>query len=166
MMRAVLGGLVFCLGCVLAYQWYGWTAGAGAEVFLQTPSAQPDSDSVSAPLPPIERPGPLGDFAIVIERPLFNKERRPIEKPQEVGAVTASRERPSLVVSAIVAVQGDFYAHARTPKNELLRLAPGDEYQGWRVEEVLSDRLVLLRDERREEFELRPFPEVVTENRK
>ncbi len=166
MMRSILGVLIIGLGAVLVYQWYGWMPAAAAEEFLQVPSVTSDDDSVTAPLPAIERPGPVGDYAVVIERPLFNKDRRPIEKPQKAGDARVSPNRPRLVVSAIVAVKDDYYAHARTPEGELLRFAPGDEHQGWRVEAVLFDRMVLLRDERREEFELRPFPEVVTKDRK
>jgi len=166
MMRSILGVLAIGLGIVLAYQWYGWSPTDAAQDFLQMPSGPSDDDSAVAPLPSIEPLGPLDDFVVVIERPLFNKDRRPIQKTLETSDVAVSRNRPRLVVSAIVAVQDDYYAHARTPEGELLRLSPGDEYQGWRVEAVLFDRMILLRDERREEFELRPFPEVVTKDRK
>jgi hypothetical protein len=58
-----------------------------------------------------------------------------------------------------VATQGTYKAHIRPPKGETLIVAVGDDYEGWQVAEIMADRIILLRDGRREEFDLRPPPE-------
>ncbi len=67
--------------------------------------------------------------------------------------------RPQVQLSGIVATQGTYRAHIRPPNGETLIVAVGDDYEGWQVAEILPDRIFLLRDGRREEFDLRPPPE-------
>lgn len=154
MSRAAALVAIVLLTVLLAYQWAGWSPQAAVGAYLRdsAPDAGDPGPVLSLPeprpLPPLER------FAVVTERPLFTAERRPpAEDPApEAGAVT----RPPLQLAGIVAVQDTYRVLARPPQGEPVRLAVGDEYQGWRVTEIGPERLVLTRDGRSEAYELRP----------
>ncbi len=115
----------------------------------------------TGPLPSVDAPGPLDDFMEVIERPLFTKDRRPPPEEAETVQEAVVTGRPQVQLSGIVATQGTYKAHIRPPKGETLIVAVGDDSEGWQVAEILPDRIFLLRDGRREEFDPRPPPEAL-----
>lgn len=152
----VMAGLV----AVLFYQWHDWSQTAAVAAYLQPAAVQkPGPDMATGPLPSVDAPGPLDDFMEVIERPLFTKDRRPPPEEAETVQEAVVTGRPQVQLSGIVATQGTYKAHIRPPKGETLIVAVGDDYEGWQVAEILPDRIFLLRDGRREEFDLRPPPE-------
>ena len=99
---------------------------------------------------------PLEDFSATLERPLFSKIRRPpapepdapapeLEKKQKVkvrlaGVIISPRERVALVQ----------YPRAR----ENTRVKVGQEIEGWVLEEILADRILLRFGELREEVKI------------
>ncbi|MCG6966791.1 MAG: hypothetical protein LJE59_09785 [Chromatiaceae bacterium] len=160
MMRVLAWALVLGLAALLGYQWHGWSAEAGVAAYLQPPPGeqqQPDAAVATSTLPSIEALGPLDDFMAVVERPLFNSDRRPREAALKQDETPTAEGRPDLQLSGIVAVKGTYQAHVRPPKGDVVKLALGDAYQGWQVSEILPDQLILTLDGRSEAFELRPF---------
>ena len=160
MSRWLLGIVVAGLVAVLFYQWHDWSQTAAVAAYLKPAAVQTSGpDMATGPLPSVDAPGPLEDFMEIIERPLFNKDRRPPPEDAETPEEVVVTGRPQVQLSGIVATQGTYRAHIRPPNGETLIVAVGDDYEGWQVAEILPDRIFLLRDGRREEFDLRPPPE-------
>ena len=160
MIRWLVGILVAGLFAVLFYQWHDWSQASAVAAYLKPAAVQTSGpDVATGPLPSVDAPGPLDDFMEVIERPLFNKDRRPPPEEAETVQEAVVTGRPQVQLSGIVATQGTYKAHIRPPKGETLIVAVGDDYEGWQVAEIMADRIILLRDGRREEFDLRPPPE-------
>jgi hypothetical protein len=132
--------LAAVLGVIVGLEWLGWppsppqpdgdgpkpsAAGAAAE---QTPANPLD---VLAPLED------KGQYAVIMERPLFLPDRRPPENdPEEPAAqppepdVNLSR----LDLNAVLITPKETLAWVRDPaEKELVELHPGDELHGWTV---------------------------------
>lgn len=159
MMTAILlGAVLLLLGVVTA------------EVSLGTVSKR---DPQSQELPPRDLGPALQSVAVeiaalesltdTIERPLFLQSRRPpapeaaptVEEPVREKPVASL---PRFVVSAIVIADGERTALLRNPSDgRMLRVVEGDDVQGWTLEEVQSDRVVLATGGRRQELPLRMF---------
>jgi general secretion pathway protein N len=105
--------------------------------------AQADAPFV---LPPIE------SYAEVMARPLFSASRRPA--PQQV-AQRGSLEPASLALTGIILSSQSRTAlvqEAKSPKP--IRLAEGQEVQGWTVQSILPDRIVIRRGTLEQEVKL------------
>jgi general secretion pathway protein N len=99
-------------------------------------TAAGQSDTHSA-LPPIE------SYAEVTARPLFSATRRPA--PQQAFA-RGSPELTSLVLTGVILTSDSRTAlvqEAKAPKP--IRLTEGQEIQGWTVQSILPDRIVIRR---------------------
>ncbi|MCP5305417.1 MAG: hypothetical protein H6953_08215 [Chromatiaceae bacterium] len=167
MMRRLGWVIAICLGVVLVAQWYGWSLGDAVTASLVPPPAveEPDPATMAATLPKGTTLGALEDYAVIIERPLFSSDRRPAEQEASGDVKLISAGRPQILLSGVVAVQGDYQALVTPGSSEAIKVSVGDDIEGWQVAEILPDSLVLTRDSRREVFELRvaPAPNAVPE---
>jgi len=145
----LLGLLSIPLGAVLFVQWHDWDAraqreaGAPVAPAAETPGAPlPDAAALLTPPPPRE------EYATVVERPLFLPDRRPpppdsAAPPPEPPLLDLSAVE-GLDLNAVLIAPGTVSAWVRGPRRpQPTRLRPGDDYEGWRVQEIRSDRLLL-----------------------
>ncbi|MEO3430517.1 hypothetical protein AAFN88_16785 [Pelagibius sp. CAU 1746] len=137
--------------------------------------ALPDSPSVTATLetatgsaipapPPSFRMPPKNTYAQLATRPPFSELRRPprakpapkpVAQQQAPAPLPKTVAEPQVTLVGIVISAEKSIAMVRKPgAEELLRLAKGAELEGWRVESVLPDRLLLSHGEKVLELEL------------
>jgi len=100
----------------------------------------------------------------IVQRPLFFKERRP---PEEGAAPLTDAPAPrsgkagappKVELKAVVGVGKELFALVTLKgKKDIQRLEPGAEIEGWRVEEIHQDRLVLGSGSERKEVLLRSY---------
>ncbi|MCH7775909.1 MAG: hypothetical protein IH878_05125 [Gemmatimonadetes bacterium] len=102
---------------------------------------------------------PLDDFSEIARRPLFIPSRRPLPpdtEPPRPGPRKAERHRFTLKGVVIV---GDermaVLVIQRRRSRTVLRVVEGQQIDGWLVEAILPDRVVLRQGETREEVALR-----------
>ena len=102
---------------------------------------------------------PLDDFSEIAQRPLFIPSRRPLPpntEPPRPGPRTAERHRFTLKGVVIV---GDermaVLVNQRRRSRTVLRVVEGQQIDGWLVEAIMPDRVVLRQGETREEVALR-----------
>ena len=141
----------------------GRPAGPGAPAEVPEPPALPD--------PAV---GSLSEMQQTAARPLFRRDRRPPPIPPVIEApkipepakapetpIAAPTPAPPPVfrhaLSAIVIADGEAFAYLRKGGEAgLARLRRGETLDGWRVEEVRPDSVVLTHGPTRTEVELRP----------
>ena len=82
-------------------------------------------------------PGPLSNFAQILERPLLFADRRMPPAP-EVAAVKAKPRTPLRLKLEGVAISSDSRVALlrNTANNQLLQLAEGMSHDGWALEEI------------------------------
>lgn len=102
---------------------------------------------------------PLDDFSEIARRPLFIPSRRPLPpdtEPPPPGPRKAERHRFTLKGVVIV---GDermaVVVNRRGRSRTVLRVVEGQQIDGWLVEAIMPDRVVLRQGETREEVALR-----------
>lgn len=99
-------------------------------------------------------------FAAIATRPLFSPTRRPPEGSVDSPTGPVSSDLSGYVVTGIVTSADGGVAilekSGGVPGREPgLVLSPGDTIEGWTLEEIQDDRIVLLKDGEREELALR-----------
>jgi hypothetical protein len=122
-------------------------------------------DDAVAPAPVREAPEarPESDFAAIMERPLFTPDRRPPDvtpppQPEEDLSAEVAELTKVDVSATLILSPSDASVWLRDPaSNELVRFRLGDEYEGWRIAEILSDRVLFERQGVRETLELHNF---------
>ena len=155
--------LALALVLVLVWEWRDWpppapgpnTAGP-APAEAQLPS-QPEEN-------PLDLLSPLGDieeYENVTQRPLFRPDRRPpSEEPEEEIAAEpephSDLARLDLNAVLITPSETSAWVWDRT-KRELVRLRPGDELEGWSIQKILSDRVLLERQGEKDTLVLRDY---------
>ena len=100
---------------------------------------------------------PLGDFSEIARRPLFIPSRRPLPpdtEPPRPGPRKAERHRFTLKGVVIVGDERMAVLQQRR-RRTVLRVVEGQKIDGWLVEAILPDRVVLHQGETREEVVLR-----------
>ena len=127
---------------------------------LQTSIAVDTPPAVTVPpLQPFE-PLPLTHYAEIVERPVFIDTRRPEE--DELTAPTAPPEPDQpLDLIGVLLVPGAATALLRPtePNAKVLRVAQGEMVEGWRLQSVSANRVVLQKNgEIRELVLIRPPP--------
>ncbi|MGE5154145.1 MAG: hypothetical protein ACM3ST_09025 [Bdellovibrio bacteriovorus] len=163
MIKPILAVTAALLTGVLFYQWSGWPPpplpeGDGG----LPPGGVTGVDSGADPLARLEPPEDREAYASVTERPLFRPQRRPPEEdpetPEQAPETKPAVDLAGLDLSAVVITPGVVSAWIRDSKaQELKRVRPGDELEGWAVKDILSDRLVLERQGELNELLLRDF---------
>lgn len=110
---------------------------------------------------PVADPGftmkPLDDFSEIARRPLFIPSRRPLPpdtEPPRPGPRKAERHRFTLKGVVIVADERMAVLQRRRGRTAL-RVVEGQQIDGWLVEAIMPDRVVLRQGETREEVALR-----------
>ena len=158
--RLTLVLLLLCsgLGAMIAWELH---------VIAATQEALPDSSQASDDSPPAVQTLPnalsvslpataLQAYREILERPLFIRGREPPAKPQ--AAAVSEQATPLRYLLEGVALSRDKrVALLRDPgSREQVSLEEGDEWQGWRVEQVLPDRVILSGDGQIRELLLEP----------
>jgi hypothetical protein len=129
---------------LLALEWRGRSvsvsgAGVGSETAPDAASAPAPSDRFTPPA--------LASFDAVLERPLFNPDRRPVVVPESAAAPAATPTVPLRArLEGVVRIGATSFALIRDlSRNEAVRLAQGMELNGWTLDRVESGRAVLSR---------------------
>jgi general secretion pathway protein N len=131
-----------------------WTAPLDAAESASPPSAA-SARSRSDAAPPRYSMPPLQNFAAVIERPLFAQSRRPsVEAAEDTQGPWSS-----LVLAGIVISPGSREALIRhgTPPT-LVHVREGQDVEGWVVNAILPDRVVLVGSGTQHELRLNVKP--------
>ena len=100
---------------------------------------------------------PLDDFSEIAQRPLFIPSRRPLPpdtEPPRPGPRKAERHRFTLKGVVIVADERMAVLQRRRGRT-VLRVVEGQQIDGWLVEAIMPDHVVLRQGETREEVALR-----------
>jgi hypothetical protein len=156
-LSAILAAGCVAAGGLLALQG-GWLGAPAEEEVTPTEAtevavAEAPADTAGPAL--VYDPPSLAAYDAILQRPLFLPERRPEEAaPAETpetaatpvatlnlrleGVAIAAGDRPSDRVAVL----------RRTATQEVLRLTPGETVDGWKLAEVLADRVVLKGGER------------------
>lgn len=105
-------------------------------------SAKQTKDEKNEQLPPRA----MAEFSAITERPVFFASRRPA--PPTVDSKNQQRTLNGIVLMGTVIGQGHKAALVHTPNSPSQQtIMEGDEVAGWRLEQVLPDRIVLSRGE-------------------
>lgn len=160
-MRNLLILLIFILGGVVYLQWQNWPselnlspAGAASGGIEEDLNILDPGDFT---LPPIE------EYQVVVERPLFISGRR----PPVPDAVSATKEpvKPTLsnlqiqLIGVVIKPEGQSVLVRDKKTKKTSYLAKGDKINGWTIEQIDPDRLLLTQLGRREELSLRVYPD-------
>ena len=166
-MNRVFLVLVFLLAAFLVWRW---------KVPLVMPPI-PQQDAVKKDELPEDRveqllgkPAGLDSFdrySIVVEHPLFFKERRPpkpyVPEPPRKKNVSKTRKTrvPRIQLSAVVTVGNQTFALIKGGKQRVTRrVRVGDEVEEWTVRSILKDRIQLRNNGDRHEVLLRQYAPV------
>jgi hypothetical protein len=150
------------LGCVVLLLLVG--AYLLVRVVLATDVAPiaPAPDSVRVATLAGRAPLPLEEREAILARPLFWAGRVPEEVPQEPAAIAEAEQRaraaPKMKGVTVRGVygSGDTGGVILSVKERELRVAVGDEVEGWRLERVTGNSAVFVSGAERDERELLP----------
>lgn len=100
---------------------------------------------------------PLDDFSEIVERPLFIPSRRPLSPESgSPGSGPGEAERRLFTLKGVVISADERMAVLQRRRNrEVLRVVEGQRIDGWLVETIMPEGVVLRQGEVREEVELR-----------
>jgi hypothetical protein len=113
---------------------------------LQTPMAVDTSPTVTVPPPKPFEPLPLTHYTEIVERPVFIDARRPEEDELAASPEPPPETDQPLDLIGVLLVPGAAAALLRPtePDNaKVLRVAQGEIVEGWRLQSVSADRVVL-----------------------
>lgn len=164
MSRSYLFLIVFLL-VVIAVEWFfpvtppAITSRGSVAVNLADTSFLVEADR-TAEFPPEEA------YQSIADRPLFFEGRRP-PAPHDPSAepnkppATNRTVQPRGKLTGVVVIGDEVYALVSgTRKKQTQRFKVGDTMEGWRVEEIAPDKLVLQNNSERHELPLREFKAV------
>jgi len=149
------------LGALLAAQWWVWPV---QPPIAPLPASHPDHADVGtgSNIVPRYRLPPLDDYQEITERTLFTADRRPpprganttTETPLPVGQPLPEH----LGLTAIVMTPDGPTALVSDSKGkDILYLEQGADLAGWKLANILPDRLILTRGGQHQEMLLRRF---------
>lgn len=98
--------------------------------------------------------GPLDAYDEIINRPLFIAGRAPIENKGVIETISVNTNL-DVKLTGIVVNPDDMIALFVDKQNKKYRVRPGDVIQGWEIEELLSDRVIMKQGANRVELLLR-----------
>ena len=129
---------------------------------LPTPIVADAPPAVTVPPPKPFEPQPLVHYAEIVERPVFIDARRPEEaEPPEPPAAPPPEPDHPLDLIGVLLVPGAAAALLRPtePKNApVLRIAQGETVNGWQLQSVSADRVVLRKGSQIRELVLKREP--------
>lgn len=103
---------------------------------------RPAPEKGALPVPASFQMPPAGDFAEVLARPLFSATRRPqLETSQSSAAVAASAS--FTLIGTIISQQGHYALLKSGQSARLQRVTEGQEIEGWTVDRIFLDRVML-----------------------
>lgn len=152
---------------VLGLQWHAWPPPA-SQASLNEVASEPDTipQTDMDALAQLEPALPKDSYASIIERPLFRPERRPPEEEDLDGqtALDDLNDPENLVslsgmdLNAVIITPTLVTAWVRDPSRSALRkLRVGDDVEGWMVDQILPDRILLERQGERDTLILRDY---------
>ena len=141
-------------------------AGIAAEVVYAPSYKVPGAASSNGAAPVIAKPAgsafslePLEGYAEVVERPLFWPTRRPPPKAENANAGAAKTQTSKVTLLGIVLYPDTRMALLKRPNSKQhVRVREGQQFDGWVMEAILPDRVVLRRGDKTEEIKLRDLP--------
>ncbi len=124
--------------------------GAGPTTAAIKPAKIPALPAAQAfSMPPIE------DFGETLERPLFSKIRRPPPEPDTPAEKPEKKQTVKVRLAGVIISPQERVALVQEPRaREITRLKEGQEIEGWVLESILADRIVLRFGEVREEVKI------------
>ncbi len=163
-MKWPLAILVAVLGAIVGLEWLGWPPSPPQQDGDDTKTSAPGASATQAQKNPLDVLAPLedkGQYAVIMERPLFLPDRRPPEEePEEADPQTPEPDvnLSRIDLNAVLITPKETLAWVRDPaEKELVELHPGDELHGWTVKEIQGDRLVLERQGETDTLILRDY---------
>jgi hypothetical protein len=107
---------------------------------------------------------PLVNYTEIVERPLFNETRRPFE-PEVTLPDSAKSARPVKVlrkldwalVGVVLTPQRRSALLWSRVNNKFMRVQQGAEFEGWKLEEVLSNKVIIVNGKQRRALDLRTY---------
>ena len=156
----LLAGVALVLGSLLAWDWWG----GGTEEAPQKAPRGAVVATVEAGKPAAAEHGadvhPLASLALdelgdTVRRPLFEKQRRPVEAPKVAAPAAALPTRqadPSaLTLQGIIFNEGGsgIALMRRTQTGQSVRLREGDTVDGWTVERIEAESVHLVQGDTR-----------------
>jgi hypothetical protein len=119
---------------------------------FSAPAPSPDTHTSPPSLPPLTRAAmpPLASLDSFISRPPFSESRRPPPPSGDAATATVAFE-----LSGVVMLASDRYVLLGRPgSNQLSRAREGQIEDGWTIESILADRIVLRSAKQRAELKL------------
>jgi hypothetical protein len=161
-----IGALVVGL-LVLGLQWKDWPpepSRAGLDGPVATDDGAGDESTLEA-LDALETETSKEAYATMVERPLFRPDRQP---PPPGDAAEPLSEAPELAtsfdgmdLSAVIITPSLVSAWVKDPSApKLRRLRIGDDFEGWSVQSILPDRVLLERQGAENALILRNYGQV------
>ncbi|MCW5724709.1 MAG: hypothetical protein KIS81_07100 [Maricaulaceae bacterium] len=141
----ILIGVAAALAALVALDHWRRAAEPSTEVATATaePAAARPADEGPL-LPAFDR------FSAIDQRPLFSAARRPPERPAPVAPVITAQARetgaPAFQVTGVVSGPGRPSAALIRQGADNRRLYAGETFEGWRIESVETDGVVVSRD--------------------
>jgi hypothetical protein len=156
----MLLGLVF----LLVFQWKDWPPGPSPAGLEPSAPSTAEGAVVNEPDPAalLMPPDPKDAYTSVTDRPLFRPERRPEEDVDPEAQATAEPDAATSLegmnLSAVIITPTLVSAWIQDPNEpRLRRLRIGDDLDGWSVQTILPDRVLLERQGERDALILRDY---------
>ena len=107
---------------------------------------------------------PLVNFSGIVERPLFNETRRPFV-PEVPPTKSAKGVRPIKVlhkldwelVGVVLTPQRRSALLWSRKRKKIISVQQGAEFEGWKLEEVLSNKVIVVNGKQRRALDLRTY---------
>ncbi len=163
-MRRLLLLLILIVGLVVAYQWYGdqWLSPVDEETAQLQKGGGIQLPKLNAQELIIDDLPDIGYYQSVIDRPMFTKSRTPfvLEDAPEVQQVVVTNLR--ITLKGIILTPDGHVALIEDKAGKVERLQKDDSYQGWTVDQITPEKVILIRDTEKEEIPLRVYSKVLT----
>lgn len=98
---------------------------------------------------------PLESFAEMVNRPLFVEGRRPVEDAVSVVQLEVYSGKMELILTGIIDTPGGVTALVQDKEKNHFRLVLHDPIQGWEVDAIEADKIIMKRNKERSELMLR-----------
>lgn len=149
----LLAGLCCALATIIAVEFSG-------EASERAPPPAAASLRSLPPLPAAFGLPPLASYAEVAERPLFSAARR--RPPEAAGQDLLGKSNSFVLVGVIISKAGRVALVQHGQSGELARLGEGQAVEGWTLQSILPDRVVLQHGATEYELKLKDLPTSAT----
>ncbi len=124
----------------------------GDAITVATPSS---SAEITPPAPAAFSLPPLAAYSVIVERPLFSTQRRP--PAEEVEAPKTAKPTPPsrfILTGVLISADERLVLLRRVGSETIIRASEGDEIEGWRIEVIAANSVVLRQGDVVEEIAL------------